>query len=274
MALADLSDPEAVRHAIAEFEESGRDAFLKKYGFAPAKEYFVVFENKQYDSKAVAGVAHLYQHGVLLKADAFSGGDSTVANRLERLGFRVTRPVSLPDWSIDELMLALDLYLRTRGRISYSPTTKVVTDLSTELRSLRVFPATIRARPRFRNPLGVALKLHNFSSIDPSRQSRGMDHGGPATRRSGQTGPSGRTSWRTRWPSYGSKVRPTMPRQTPAKRRSTRLRRGASCSESTVATNGTASWSPRRGQQSSGRPVASPARSATSTHRRPTASRA
>lgn len=47
----------------------------------------------------------------------FSGGDSTVATRLETLGFEVTRPVSLLDWSVDELMLALDLSLRTWGQI-------------------------------------------------------------------------------------------------------------------------------------------------------------
>src|SRR4051794_12134759 len=104
MALADLTDPEAVRKAIAEFDERGRDAFLDEYGFDPAKDYFVVVGGNRYDSKAITGVAHLYQHGVLLTAGMFSGGDSTVAHRLEKLGFDVTRPVSLPDWSVDELM--------------------------------------------------------------------------------------------------------------------------------------------------------------------------
>ncbi len=132
---------------------------------------------KRYDSKAITGVAHRYQHGVLLSAAMFSGGDSTVANRLERLGFEVTRPVSLPDWTVDELMLALDLYLRTRGRVSYSSTSKEVTELSAELRALRIFTGDLRSHPRFRNPSGVALKLHNFSSIDPDHEGQGMAHG-------------------------------------------------------------------------------------------------
>lgn len=183
MALADLTDPEAVRAAIAEFKERGREAFLDEYGFSPARDYFIVVDGKQYDSKAITGVAHLHQHGVLMSAGMFSGGDSTVANRLEKLGFEVTRPVRLPDWSVDELMLALDLYLRTRDEIAFRPTTKVVTDLSAELRILRIFPAEVRAVPRFRNPAGVALKLHNFSSIDPEHEGKGMGHGSAEDRR-------------------------------------------------------------------------------------------
>lgn len=183
MALADLTDPEAVRTAIAEFDERGRDAFLDQYGFAPAREYFVVVDGNRYDSKAITGVAHLHQHGVPLTPDMFSGGDSTVANRLEMLGFEVTRPARLPDWSVDELMLALDLYLRTRGEVSYSATTKIVADLSAELRSLRIFSDEVRSNPRFRNPSGVALKLHNFSSIDPDHEGQGMGHGGAGDRR-------------------------------------------------------------------------------------------
>lgn len=36
MALADLTDPEAVRNAIVEFDERGREAFLDEYGFTLA----------------------------------------------------------------------------------------------------------------------------------------------------------------------------------------------------------------------------------------------
>ncbi|MCF4122178.1 HNH endonuclease [Antribacter sp. KLBMP9083] len=174
MALADLTDPEAVRRAIAEFDAIGRDTFLKRYGFDPAKDYFIVVDDKMYDSKAITGVAHLYQHGELLTADMFSGGSATVANRVGKLGFEVTRPVGLPDWSTDELMLALDLYLRANGKA----TAQAVADLSAELRSLRIFPDEVRSNDRFRNPSGVTLKLYNFSSIDPAHAGQGMAHGG------------------------------------------------------------------------------------------------
>lgn len=102
----------------------------------------------------------------------------------------------LPDWSMDELMLALDLYLRTRGEISYSPRTQVVVDLSDELRSLTIFPLEVRSAPRFRNPAGVALKLHNFSANRPGPRGRwyaarcgrrpgGMGRMGPPPERTG-----------------------------------------------------------------------------------------
>jgi hypothetical protein len=45
-----------------------------------------------YDSKAIAGAAHGYQHAAPLAASDFSGGEATVANRLEQLGFEVTWP--------------------------------------------------------------------------------------------------------------------------------------------------------------------------------------
>ena len=196
MALGDLTDPDAVREAIAEFDARGRDDFLETYGFSPAKGYFVVANGKRYDSKAIAGVAHKYQHGVPLSAASFSGGDSTVATRLEKLGFEVTRPLSLPDWATDERMLALDLYLRTREQMTYNPSAKVVKDLSDVLRSLRIFPDHVRADPRFRNSSGVALKLHNFAAIDPAHQGQGMSHG--ASRRHHCVGGVGKPPRRAR----------------------------------------------------------------------------
>src|SRR5262245_32742753 len=134
MALQDLSDQQAVRDAIREFDALGREAFLAKYGFGEARGYFVRLGDKQYDSKAIAGAAHGHQFGVPLLPSEFSGGDATVATRLESLGFEVTRPARLPDWSRDELMLALDMYLKTRGRMGYGTGNKDVIALSDELR--------------------------------------------------------------------------------------------------------------------------------------------
>ncbi|WP_280352404.1 hypothetical protein [Nocardia abscessus] len=42
MAFRDLTDSTAVRRALAEFDELGRQAFLAKYGFGEARSYFVV----------------------------------------------------------------------------------------------------------------------------------------------------------------------------------------------------------------------------------------
>ena len=40
----------------------GRHAFLARYGFGPAKEWVLVHGGKRYDSKAIVGAAHGFQH--------------------------------------------------------------------------------------------------------------------------------------------------------------------------------------------------------------------
>jgi hypothetical protein len=88
-ALSNLTSRDAVLQAIKEYDELGREAFLKKYGFGPARSYYVVHDGKRYDSKAIAGVAYGLQHpgrGHLAGRD-FVGGASTVQPVLEALGF-------------------------------------------------------------------------------------------------------------------------------------------------------------------------------------------
>src|SRR3982074_3930870 len=91
MALTDLTDPTAVLKAIAEADALGRQRFLDTYGFGPSLEYFLEHEGKLYDSKAIVGAAHGYQHPAVgaLTAGEFSGGEQTVQRKLEQLGFTV-----------------------------------------------------------------------------------------------------------------------------------------------------------------------------------------
>jgi hypothetical protein len=93
MALRDLSSRAAVLRAVAECDELGREAFLAKYGFGKAREYFLLIDGKRYDSKAIAGVAHGYEHPEdgPLSAAAFSGGENTVRRLLQQLGFTVVK---------------------------------------------------------------------------------------------------------------------------------------------------------------------------------------
>jgi hypothetical protein len=86
MALSDITR-DAVLRAMAEYDEVGVEAFLTRYGFAPAKLYLVVEHGRQYDSKAIVGVAHGYATGQFLTARDFSGGQQTVVKTLEALGF-------------------------------------------------------------------------------------------------------------------------------------------------------------------------------------------
>jgi putative restriction endonuclease len=92
MGLGDIT-ADGVRQAMAEFDELGRDAFLAKHGFGKAREYFLIAEDRRYDSKAIAGVAHGYSGSgrqPLIPTD-FSGGEATVAAVLDSLGFQVIR---------------------------------------------------------------------------------------------------------------------------------------------------------------------------------------
>lgn len=59
MGLGDLTS-DAVRKALAEFDKLGRDAFLDKYGFGRARDYFVIEDGRRYDSKAIVGAAHAW----------------------------------------------------------------------------------------------------------------------------------------------------------------------------------------------------------------------
>jgi hypothetical protein len=91
MSLKDITESKAVQQAIDEYDEIGRDAFLEKYGFGYSKSYWLIHNGRTYDSKAIIGAAHGYQHPDEgpLKANSFSGGLSTVARKLRSLGFHM-----------------------------------------------------------------------------------------------------------------------------------------------------------------------------------------
>lgn len=84
------------------------------------------------------------------------------------------RGVRNPPWTRDELILALDLYLR-RGHLH--PPSEEVKELSRLLNELPLQPNRPDAS-RFRNPNGVAMKLANFAALDPSYDGVGLRAGG------------------------------------------------------------------------------------------------
>ncbi|MBB5408872.1 hypothetical protein HDG34_002809 [Paraburkholderia sp. HC6.4b] len=99
MAFIDVNDPEAVLKAVEEFDRSGRDAFLEKYGFGKARDYFLLINGKRYDSKAIFGAAHGHQFPKLgpLGWRDFNGGATTVERKLEAMGFRIERGNAKPN---------------------------------------------------------------------------------------------------------------------------------------------------------------------------------
>lgn len=88
-----LRSGDAVRKAASECDRLGRQRFLDTYGFAEATRYLVRIDGKNYDSKAIVGVAYGYEHPGEgpLGAHDFSGGVSTgaAAWQLAKLGFEI-----------------------------------------------------------------------------------------------------------------------------------------------------------------------------------------
>jgi 5-methylcytosine-specific restriction enzyme A len=77
-----------------------------------------------------------------------------------------------PNWTKDETLLALELYLKSDtppGKNSQE-----VIDLSNLLRSMR--PEHAQKAPKYRNPVGVYMKLMNLRAHDPSLNVKGLSH--------------------------------------------------------------------------------------------------
>lgn len=164
MGLLDLT-PEVVNAAIDEYEELGGDAFLGKYGFAPARDYFVIRDGNSYDSKAIAGAAHGYLSGRQpLRPDEFSGGEATVVRRLRQLGFRVP-PKRSPPWVRDEVILACDLVAQNGWQYLTADDPRVI-ELSALLQRMPFHPFDVRS-DTFRNPNGVARKTVDIATHHP-----------------------------------------------------------------------------------------------------------
>lgn len=115
MDLSSLTDPKAVYAAISEFDELGRDEFLRKHGYGRAKAHFVRLAGKYYDSKAIAGVAYGIQHpdrGAAANSD-FSGGEASVKRRLLSLGFAVSDAPPVAWQELTDRIKSLRTYQRS-----------------------------------------------------------------------------------------------------------------------------------------------------------------
>lgn len=117
MTLAELTSSEAVQAALDEFTRLGQRAFLASYGFGRSRDYVVLNPKTGgwADSKAIAGVALAYQFPGSggLAAARFSGGEATVAPRLQALGFEVRRITDIVghDWTPREVEFVVADYL-------------------------------------------------------------------------------------------------------------------------------------------------------------------
>lgn len=96
MSLGDVTTA-AVQAAVAEFDDVGREKFLKRHGYGRAHRYFVEVDGRYYDSKAIVGVAHGYLPGkVALKPSDFSGGEAAAVRVLRSQGFQIADVTEAP----------------------------------------------------------------------------------------------------------------------------------------------------------------------------------
>lgn len=79
----------------------------------------------------------------------------------------VTQGHGNPDWTRDEIVLALDLYFRMGGARHQASDTRV-DELSLLLQSLP-YHRDQKRNPRFRNRAGVSFKLQNFNALATGR---------------------------------------------------------------------------------------------------------
>jgi 5-methylcytosine-specific restriction protein A len=77
-----------------------------------------------------------------------------------------------PDWVRDEIILAMDLYVRA-GRKQLPPGHEEVVRLSQLLNDLPIHPKSSRDE-NFRNPNGITMILGNFLGIDPQHIQPGL----------------------------------------------------------------------------------------------------
>ncbi|MEU5161445.1 HNH endonuclease [Streptomyces sp. NPDC020875] len=160
---------DGVLQALTEYDELGQEGFLAKYGYQPATGYVLLHEQRTYDSKAIAGVAHKFDQGRALKPNELSGGRSHAARWLARLGFTV-RSSRSPDWTRDEIILACDLAMANGWKRLEFDDPRVI-ELSELLRTMPIHPEELR-NELFRNPNGVARKTVDITCRHPDYQGK------------------------------------------------------------------------------------------------------
>lgn len=84
-----------VLQALAEYDERGGDTFLRAHGFTPSAGT-LTHEGREYDWKAVLGVAHRFATGRLATSEEVDSGSDVGAAILRKRGFDLSLPSSRP----------------------------------------------------------------------------------------------------------------------------------------------------------------------------------
>jgi hypothetical protein len=154
--LSRLQSPASVQAALDEFARLGRTAFLARYGFGKSRDFLVrdPRSGQLCDSKAIVGAAfgHQFPQEGPLGPSEFSGGEATVAPKLQRLGFEVVRIGE--DWNLDEVEATVTSYFEML-RLEAAQQRYVKAN----------FNAQLRQQLRARSKGSVELKFQNISAV-------------------------------------------------------------------------------------------------------------
>lgn len=84
----------AMGQAIREFDELGRVRFLREYRFSRSSKFYLMYDQRLYDSKALVAAAYRHATGTRLPNTAFGGGEQTraVFRRLSKADPKITEP--------------------------------------------------------------------------------------------------------------------------------------------------------------------------------------
>jgi hypothetical protein len=78
-----------VVRAIQEYDRLGPERFFSEHGFAPARTYELVWDQRRYPPKAILGTAYEFATGQRLSSGDFEGGKTGAVRVLGKLGFTV-----------------------------------------------------------------------------------------------------------------------------------------------------------------------------------------
>ena len=170
---------EALQNAMAQFDRELRDTSdWAGWEQNRAHLYAIEYEGKRYPVKQIISMA------TEIPVSDFSGGQAAgdanhyVAGR----GFKIVELRRRnPTWLRDELILALDVYLRYAGNPPSKGSAEIA-ELSETLNRLGRYLG-IATEDRFRNINGAYMKLMNFRRFDPvfsQAGKRGLSRGGQA----------------------------------------------------------------------------------------------
>ncbi|MGV9668095.1 HNH endonuclease [Nocardia niigatensis] len=145
--------------AIEKCDADGRQNFLDEGRFVSAREYFLLYEGRAYDSKAIVGAAWSLMTGDPFVSEGFSGGRE-LKRILEKLGFNVTEKMS---WQLEEQILACDLLDRNEWKTIPENDPRIAA-LSALLRSQWVYASSI---PEYRSMHSVHRKIEDLRTARP-----------------------------------------------------------------------------------------------------------